>query len=185
MKKVLIPSIALASALIMSPAFAKSPMDYSYAGIQYFDQKLDDADCNQDGLNLYGSLEITSDLFAVASLADASGNNGCGSETIRAGIGYQTLFGADASVYGTLSYENTDVDHGQSDSGFVGAVGIRGFVARALEAKVEVAHHSAFDGNTVVNGGVAYWFNQQFAVTGDATLGSDASGIAAGVRMNF
>ena len=184
MKKILAPSIVLA-ALVASPSFAKSPMDYSYAGIQYFDQDLDDADCSQDGFNLYGSLEITSDLFAVGSLADASGNNGCGSETIRVGVGYQTLFGADGSVYGTLSYENTDVDAGQSDSGFVGAVGIRGFVARALEAKIEVAHHSAFDGNTVVNGGVAYWFNQQFAVTGDASLGSDASAIAAGVRMNF
>lgn len=185
MKKILIPTIALATALAASPSFAKSPMDYSYAGIQYFDQDLDDADCNQDGFNLYGSLEITSDLFAVASLADASGNRGCGSETIRAGIGYQTLFGADGSIYGTLSYENTDADIGEDDSGFVGAVGIRGFVARALEAKIELAHHSAYDGNTVVNGGVAYWFNQQFAVTGDASIGSDASAIAAGIRMNF
>lgn len=184
MKKILVPSIALAAVLSASTSFAKSPMDYSYVGIQYFDQELDDYDCNQDGFNLYGSLEITSDLFAIGSLTDASGDV-CGSETIRAGIGYQTLFGADGSIYGTLSYENTDADSGEDDSGFVGAVGIRGFVARALEAKIEVAHHSAFDGNTVVNGGVAYWFNQQFAVTGDASLGSDASAIAAGIRMNF
>jgi hypothetical protein len=184
MKNFFAPSLILATAIAL-PAVAKSPMDYSYVGVQYFKQNLDDADCNQDGFNVYGSLEINSDLFAIASLADASGNRGCGSETARIGIGYQTLFGADGSVYGTLSYENTDVDHGHSDSGFVGAVGIRGFVARALEAKVEVAHHSAFDGNTVVNGGVVYWFNQQFAVTGDASIGSEASGIAAGVRMNF
>jgi len=185
MKKLLITSLVLGSVLMAHQAAAKSPMDYSYAGIRYFDQRLDDADCSQDGLNIYGSLEINADLFAIGSITDASGNRNCGSETMSAGIGYQTLFGADGSLYGTLSYENTSVDHGESDSGFVGAVGIRGFVARALEAKVEVAHHTAFDGNTVINGGVVYWFNQQFAATGDVGLGSDVSTIAVGLRMNF
>jgi hypothetical protein len=185
MKKLLITSLAFGSVLMAHQVSAKSPMDYSYAGIRYFDQHLDDADCSQDGFNIYGSLEINADLFAIASVTDASGNRNCGSETISAGIGYQTLFGADSSLYGTVSYENTDVDYGQSDSGIIAAVGIRGFVARALEAKIEAAHHTAFDGNTVINGGVAYWFNQQFSVTGDVSLGSDASTIAAGLRMNF
>jgi hypothetical protein len=183
MKKLILTSAILASVAV--PAFAKSPMDYSYAGVQLVKQNLDDADCNQDGLNLYGSLEINADLFAVGSITDVSGNKGCGSETLSVGVGYQTLFGADGSVYGVVSYENTDVDHAESDSGLVGAVGIRGFVARALEAKIELAHHTAFDGNTMVNGGVVWWFNQQFAVTGDVSLGSDQSSIAGGIRMNF
>lgn len=184
MKKLLIPCMAITAAL-SAHSFAKSPMDYSYAGIQYFDQRLDDADCSQDGLNLYGSVEINADLFAIGSFSDASGDNNCGSETISIGVGYQTLFGADSSVYGSLSYEDTNVDFGNGDSGLIGAAGIRGFVARQLEAKVEVAHHTAFDGNTVINGGVAYWFNQQFAATGDVSLGSDVSTIAVGLRMNF
>jgi hypothetical protein len=185
MKKLLITSLAFGSVLLAHQAAAKSPMDYSYAGVRYFDQRLDDADCSQDGLNIYGSLEINADLFAVGSVTDASGDNGCGSETISAGIGYQTLFGADGSLYGTVSYETTDVDYGDGDSGLIGAVGIRGFVARALEAKIEAAHHTAFDGNTVINGGVAYWFNQQFAATGDVSLGTDVSTVAVGLRMNF
>lgn len=184
MKKLLIPCLAIAAAF-STQAVAKSPMDYSYAGIQYFEQDIDDADCNQDGLNLYGSVEINADLFAIGSYTDASGNRNCGSETVSIGIGYQTLFGADSSVYGSLSYEDTDVDFGHSDSGLIGAVGIRGFVANQLEAKLEVAHHTAFDGNTVVNGGVAYWFNKQFAATGDVSLGSEASALGVGVRMNF
>jgi len=185
MRKLLIPTLAVSSLLFTTSAIAKSPMDYSYAGVQYFDQRLDDADCSQDGFNLYGSLEINADLFAIGSLSDANGNRNCGSETMSVGIGYHTLFGADGSVYGTFSVENTDVDVGESDSGFVGAIGIRGFIARQLEAKIEAAHHTAFDGNTVVNAGVAYWFNQQFAVTGDASLGTDASTAAIGLRMNF
>jgi hypothetical protein len=184
MKKLFIPCLAITAA-ISANALAKSPMDYSYVGIQYFDQHLDDADCSQDGLNLYGSMEINADFFAIGSLTDASGNNGCGSETFRVGAGYQTLFGAASSLYGTLSYEDTNVDQGESDSGIIGAVGIRGFFAPQLEAKVEIAHHTAFDGNTVINGGVAYWFHQQFAATGDVSLGSDASTVAVGLRMNF
>ncbi len=185
MKKLLLTSLALSSALMMHQAAAKSPMDYSYAGIRYFDQHLDDGDCSQDGLNIYGSLEFSADLFAIGSLSDASGNRECGAEAISIGVGYQTLFGADGSVYGTVSYENVDADYGDSDSGLIAAVGIRGFISRALEAKVELAHHTTFDGNTVINGGAAYWFNQQFAVTGDLGLGSDISTVAIGLRMNF
>jgi hypothetical protein len=185
MKKLVISTLIVSSVMAAQQSIAKSPMDYSYAGVRYFDQRLDDADCSQDGLSIYGSVEINEDLFAIGAISDASGNRGCGSETISAGVGYQTLFGADSSLYGSLSYESTNVDYGKSDSGLVGAVGIRGFISRALEAKIEAAHHTAFDGNTVLNGGVVYWFNQQFAATGDVSLGSDVSTIAVGMRMNF
>ena len=164
---------------------AKSAVSYNYAGLQYLSQNLDDADCSQDGLSLNGSMELDSDFFALGSYTDVSGSHGCGSETINLGGGYRTLFGADSSLYGTLSYENTSVDYGHSDSGLIAAVGLRGFYQANLEAKIELAHHTAFDGNTVLTGGVAYWFDPRFSATGEVSLGSDASGIAVGVRMSL
>jgi hypothetical protein len=182
LSSILITSCALLSAPL---TWAKSAVSYDYAGIQYLSQNLDDADCSQDGLNIYGSMELNSDFFAIGSLADVGGSKNCGSSTLSLGAGYQELFGADSSIYGTLSYENTSVDHGHSDSGLVAAVGLRGFFQPNLEAKIELAHHTAFDGNTVINGGLVYWFQSNLAATGDLSLGSDTSGIAVGLRMSF
>ena len=181
LSSILITSCALLSAPL---SWAKSAVSYNYAGIQYLSQNLDNKDCSQDGLNIYGSMDINSDFFAVGSLSDVSGGK-CGSSTLSAGVGYQELFGADSSIYGTLSYENTSVDVGSSDSGLVAAVGLRGFYQANLEGKIELAHHTAFDGNTVINGGVVYWFQSNIAATGDLSLGSDTSGIAVGLRMSL
>lgn len=164
---------------------AASRISYNYAGIQFVDQDVDDYDCNQDGLRLNGSLELNDDFFVVGAISDVSGNRGCGSEAISAGIGYHTLFGADSSIYGALSFENISPDNGSSDSGLVAAVGLRGFVLNKLEARAEIAHHTVGDGNTVLGGGVAYWFAPQVAVTGDVGLGTEASEIGVGLRVNF
>ena len=160
-------------------------ISYNYAALQYIDQDVDDYDCNQDGLRLNGSLELNSDFFAIGSYSDVSGNRGCGSEAISAGLGYRAVFGADSSIYGTLAAENISPDGGSSDSGLVAAVGLRGFINNNLEAKAQIAHHTAFDGNTVLSGGLAYWFAPQFAATADVGLGSEASEIGLGLRMNF
>lgn len=177
--------IALVAWLCTSiSAYAAPGISYNYAGLQYVDQDLDDANCDQDGLRLNGSLELSSDFFAVGYISDVSGGR-CGSEALGVGIGYRTLFGADSSIYGTLSAEHISPDGSGSDTGLVAAIGLRGFVLNNLEAKVELSHHTVYDGNTVLGGGVAYWFAPQFAVTGDVGLGSEVSEVAVGVRMNF
>lgn len=160
-------------------------ISYNYAALQFVDQDVDDYDCNQDGLRLSGSLELNSDFFAIGSYSDVSGSSGCGAETLSAGLGYHTVFGADSSIYGTLAAENISPDHSGSDTGLVAAVGLRGFINNDLEAKVQLAHHTTFDGNTVLSGGIAYWFAPQFAATADVGLGSEASELGIGLRMNF
>nr|WP_324257053.1 hypothetical protein [Cellvibrio fontiphilus] len=176
--------IAAAGLLGSVNAMANSPLSYNYGALQFVNQDVDDYDCNQDGLRVSGSLELNSDFFAVGSFSDLSDGR-CGSDALSIGIGYHTLFGADSSLYGTLSAENIDVDYGDSDSGLVAAVGLRGFIDHKVEAKVQLAHHTAFDGNTVLSGGIAYWFANRFAATADVGLGTESSEIGLGVRMNF
>lgn len=180
-------SIIIAAAGVFGSVnvLANTGISYNYAGIQFVDQNLDDSDCNQDGLRVRGSLDLNSDFFALGSFTDLSGGR-CGAQAISAGIGYHTLFGADSSLYGALSFENISPDHnGDSDSGLIAAVGLRGFINNNVEAKVELAHHTAYDGNTLLNGGVAYWFAPNFSVTGDVGLGTESSEIGIGLRMNF
>ena len=183
MKKI---SFAIAAVSLFGSAsvMAKNVISYNYAGIQYIKQDVDDYDCTQDGLRLGGSFELNDDFFVLAAYSDVNGGR-CGSENLSGGLGYRTLFGADSSIYGALSVENTSVDDGESDSGLIAAAGIRGFVANNPELKAQLAHHTAFDGNTVLSGGVAYWFAPNFSVTGDVGLGSESSEAAAGLRFSF
>jgi len=183
MKKIsyLIAAVSLATS---ASVMARPGISYNYAGIQYVDQDVDDFDCNQDGLRVSGSFELNSDFFALGSFSDVSGG-GCGSQAFSAGVGYHTLFGADSSMYGALSFENISPDHGSSDSGMVVAAGLRGFINNDLEAKVELSHHTVGDGNTVLGGGVAYWFMPTLSVTGDVGLGTEGSEFAVGMRFNF
>mgnify|MGYP003576214505 CR=1 FL=1 len=177
-------ALVAVSAFASASVMARGAISYNYASLQYVDQEIDDSNCSQDGLRIAGSYALNSDFFVVGSLSDVSGGR-CGSENYSAGIGYRTLFGADSSIYGTLSAENTSVDHGNSDSGLIAAVGVRGYFAHNLEGKAQLAHHTAFDGNTVLSGGVAYWFAPTLSVTGDAGVGTESSEIAVGLRMNF
>ena len=176
-------SLTLAS--VTATAATNSALSYNYAGLQYVNQDLDDFDCDQDGLNLYGSLELTSEFFARGSFSDLGGDRGCGSETVSIGAGYRTAFSSQSSIYGVLSFEDTSVDQGDSDSGLVVAAGIRTYLASNLEGRIEVAHHTAFDGDTELNGGLAYWFDPRFALTGDVSFGSDQTTFAVGARVSF
>jgi hypothetical protein len=170
---------------VSATAATNSALSYNYAGLQYVSQDLDDFDCDQDGLNLYGSLELTSEFFARGSYSDLGGDRNCGSETVSIGAGYRTAFSSQSSIYGALSFEDTSVDHGHSDSGLIVAAGIRTYFGNNLEGRVEVAHHTAFDGDTEINGGLAYWFDPRFSLTGDVSVGSDQTTFAVGARVNF
>ncbi|WP_347331534.1 outer membrane beta-barrel protein [Marinimicrobium locisalis] len=184
--KAVIGSLAIAGALsaLSLPVLADA-VSYNYAGLRYVDQDLDDYDCGQDGLNVYGSLDIQQGFFGQASLTDVSGEGGCGSMTISASGGYRIPFNKQFDLYGTIGFESTDVDVGNDDSGLVIAGGLRGFIAENLEAKVELAHRTAFDGDTGINGGVAYFFTPQISATFDLGVSSEATTWGLGARMNF
>jgi|GEM_PF-865141 len=160
-------------------------VSYTYAGARYMFQDLDDHNCDQDGINLYGSLDIQDGWFAKAAFTDVSGDNNCGSSTVNAGGGYHTRFDDRMDMYATLSFESTSPDVGDSDSGLVMAGGIRGFLTGNLEGGLEIFHATAFDGTTGINGLLAYWFNDAVALTGDVGLASDVTTFAIGARLNF
>jgi hypothetical protein len=184
-KKIIYAATTL-SLIISMGAEARPKLSYTYAGAQFFDQDLDDPDCGQDGVRLNGSYALSSDFYAIGSFADANGDRCFGANDFQVGAGYHTLFGADSAIYGAVSFEHVSVDgNGDDDSGLVIAGGLRGFVTNELEAKIELAHHTVYDGNTSLNGGVAYWFHPKISATGDVSLGSEVVGVGVGIRVNF
>jgi hypothetical protein len=158
-------------------------ISFTHVGARYMLQDLDG--CDQDGPNIYGSLDIQDGWYARASFSDVSGSNGCGSTNVQVGGGFHTLLDRNLHMYGSLSFESISPDGWDSDSGLVLAAGIRGFLTGQLEGGVELMHSTTFDGNTSINGLLAYWFNDVVAITGDVGLGSEVTTFAIGARLNF
>lgn len=159
-------------------------VSFTHVGLRYMFQDLDQYDCDQDGPNIYGSLDIQDGWYARASFSDVSGDN-CGSTNVQAGGGYHTRFEDNMEMYGTVSFESISPDGYGSESGIVLAAGLRGFLSQQLEGGVELMHSSTGPGNTAINGLLAYWFNDAVAGTFDVGLGSDVTTFAVGARLNF
>lgn len=157
---------------------------YNYAGVRYISQNLDEWDCTQDGLNIYGSLDLNSGYFAQAGFTDVSGG-GCGSTTVMVQGGYRTAFNDKFFMYGTLGFESLSVDAGGSDSGLVLAGGLRGFVTANVETQFEVSHHTVGDGDTGVSGMVNYWLAPNMALTAGLDLSANGTAFSIGGRLNF
>ena len=175
---------ALSTQALAQNAQPNQQISYNYAGLQYLSQKLDDFNCTQDGLSLYGSMDLNSGWFAQAAYSDVSGG-GCGSSSLRGQGGYRTGFNDIFYLYGTVGFESISPDQGSSDSGLVAAGGLRGFIKPNIETQFELAHTTAGDGETTLSAGGSYWLESNIAVTSSITLGADATTFTIGGRINF
>ncbi|WP_053980380.1 hypothetical protein [Marinagarivorans algicola] len=185
------------SQVVVAQTYEKKPAKkvrptYTYAGVKYTTQSLDDyegngsnKECTQDGLNINGSYDFGNQFFARGSFTDVSGDEACGSSSLNVSGGYKVAWGATSHVYGLLGFQNVSPDNGSGDSGLVLGGGIRGYVVQGIEAYFEVEHSTVFDGETSANFGGAYWFNKNFSVTGDIGIGAEQRSLAIGGRMSF
>ena len=162
-----------------------SNLSYTYAGARFFNQKLDNFNCDQDGINLYGSLDIQDGWFAEGSYTDVSGDRCGGVSNIAANVGYYTPFNTTFNVYGTLGLERISPDIGNGDSGIVVSGGFRGFLTEQFEVKIELANRTTYSGSTGITGSTVYWFAPRISATFDLGLSSDVTTTSIGARMNF
>lgn len=168
-----------------SVARSSNGVSYNYAGVQYVSQSLDgNPSCTQDGLEVYGNLDIKDGFFAAATFGDVSGNF-CGSSRFVAGGGYRAAFNEQFDMYAKVQFESISPDAGASDSGLILAGGLRGFLTEQLEGSVELQHHTVYDGDTALVAGGRYWFNPEWAATFDFGFSADVTLIQFGARYNF
>lgn len=157
---------------------------YTYAGVKYTSQDLDDYDCTQDGLIIDGAFDVNGAVFAHGAFGDVSGD-GCGSTSLKAGLGYRSAWGEASHLYGKLAFQDVSPDVGDGDTGLVIGGGIRGFVVPGIEGYFEVEYSTLGEKSTDANFGGAYWVNKDFSATLDIGFGSDQRSFAIGARMNF
>lgn len=154
---------------------------YDYVGAQYLWQEWND--CEQDGLQVNGSLSFSEKLYAIAAISDVDGD-GCGSTATSIGLGYHTPMNNQFDWYASLSYINIDWGPGD-DTGLGAEGGIRGYIGERLESRFSLRHTTTDDGETSIGAGLSYWFSPRLAATADASAGGDTTTLLVGAQYAF
>ncbi len=179
--------IAAAALMTSSAVFAQTgapALSWTHAGVQYINQSLDDFNCDQDGIGVYGNLAVSDDWYVSGAYTDVSGAP-CGSSSFTVGGGYHQPFNDTFDWYGAIAFQTVSPDYGSSDSGIRLGGGLRGFLNPRLESRVELFHVTTHDGSTGIGGGLAYFFQPDIAGTFDLSFTSDSTAFAIGARLNF
>lgn len=154
---------------------------YDHIAVQYLWQEWQD--CEQDGLQVNGSLSMSERLYATAAISDVDGDD-CGSTATSIGIGYHAPMNNAFDWYASLSYINIDWGPGD-DTGLGAEGGIRGYIGERLESRVSLRHTTTDDGETSVGAGLSYWLSPRFAATTDASAGGDTVTLLVGAQYAF
>lgn len=154
---------------------------YDFVGVQYLWQEWND--CEQDGLQVNGSLSFSERLYATAAVSDVDGDY-CGSTATSIGLGYHAPMNNTFDWYASLSYINIDWGPGD-DTGLGAEGGIRGYIGERLESRVSLRHTTTDDGETSIGAGLSYWFSPRLAATVDASAGGDTTSFLLGAQYAF
>jgi len=185
MKKTFASALLASIYTLSTPiSFAEDPLSYNFATIQLVTQDLVRLNCDQDGLRIGGNYEVKENIFALGSFTDLSGSD-CGSETFSIGAGYHEKLNETTSFFGSVSFVNTDVDAGESDSGLSLSAGLRMFFSEEIEGRTSLTRVTTFSGETILSTGISYHFHEQFSFHGDINFGSETNSVAAGIRYDY
>ncbi len=191
----------LASALLMTTAFAAEGPRYTYVEAGYVSLDLDNGssfggDLDGDGFAIGGSLAVTDMFHIFTDYSDVdldSNNSGFSADysqfAIGGGINYPMSDTVD--VVGQLAYLDVEVDvdsFGSADeSGYGLYGGARAMIQPAWEVNGGISYSDLGDGidGTSFSLGTLYSFTEMFAVGAGFSVGDDVTSWTAGVRLYF
>lgn len=186
--------------ILLALAFACAPLatqaeeiSYSYLEAGYVNVDVDDFDEDVDGFLLRGSFEITENAFLFAGYSDLMATiNGFDIDftDIELGAGYAWPLSNTASLYGKISYVNSEAEaFGESldDDGYGLAAGVRGLVAPSFELEGYISYVDLSDlgDNTAFGAAARYYFMPQFALGVEAVFDDDATSYGIGFRWHW
>ncbi|MBC6904674.1 hypothetical protein DWB84_04230 [Saccharophagus sp. K07] len=171
-------------ATTIAPALAARP-NYNYIGAGYARQHLD-LDCEQDGLFLEASFTLNELIYFHGSHTDLTSSSWCGSTSTALSLGVRADIGRQSSLYGMATMINRDYGP-DSDAGFGGTIGARGFVSPGFEARAFITYESIDEIRETIYGvGMNLWFSRAFSLNAEVATSDDSNeSFAVGLRFNF
>lgn len=177
-------AVVVLALVFVAPSYAARP-NYNYLGAGYARQHLD-IDCEQDGIYIEGSLALNEIAFFHGQHTDLTGNKGCGSTSTSLSLGLRADVGRESGIYLLATMINRDYGP-DSDAGFGGTLGARGYFSPGVEGRAFVTHESIDDlSETIFGMGLNYWFSRAFSLNAEiATSNESNESFALGLRFNF
>ena len=183
----------VAAALLAGSAAAAEGPRYTYGEIGYsvidFDNFSDDADV----YSADGSLALTDRLHLIAGYLNGSvdtSNVNIDLEGAQGGLGMHFPLNETVDFVADVAYvwEKVDANRGfgsNDEDGYAVNVGLRAMLTPEFEVNGGGSYADVSDDDTALNLGVVYNFNRMFAITGNVSVGDNATAYGAGLRLYF
>jgi hypothetical protein len=182
----------VAAMLFAGSAVASEGPRYTFGEIGYARVDFDNFNEDADVFGANGSLAISDRIYLIASYSDgsidASGFD-VDLKTAEAGAGLHFPLNDKVDFIVDASYIWAEVDadnfNSQDDDGYGIRVGLRAMLTPQFELNGGGTYADVTDDETAAYVGVVYNFTDMFAITGDVSVGDDATSYGVGMRLYF
>jgi len=182
---------AAAMVLAGSAAASEGPR-YTYGELGYSQIDFDNFSEDADVVSADGSLAVSDLIYLIASYSygtiDASGFD-VDLTTVNAGAGLHFPLNQTIDFVADLSYIWAEIDadnfSSQDDDGFGLRAGLRAMLTPQFELNGGGTYVDVSDDETALYVGAVYNFTDMFAVTGNVTVGDNATSYGIGMRLYF
>lgn len=190
-------TLGTAIALVLAVPVATQAADFNYSFIDaalapHAEVEAQNQDIDGKGLQVRGSLAVSSNLFVIAQVQALDLDYGIDATRLMVGGGGHWPIANNVDFIGTIGVSQLNVDYGRNDEDdtgvFLGAK-VRASVAPRVELEGGVEYSSAevgSAGNDVyLVGEGRYHFNDRFSVGGLINYGGDTELIGVTARLSF
>jgi hypothetical protein len=182
----------VAAALLAGSAAAGEGPRYTYGELGYSRVDFDNFSEDADLFNASGSLAVTDRVHLIAGYSngsiDGSGVNvDLESATIGAGVNFPLNEKIDLVADAAYAWAKVDANNfgSDSDDGYALNVGLRAMLTPQFELNGGGTYVDISDDNTAAYVGAVYNFTDMFALSGNISVGDNATAYSAGLRLYF
>jgi hypothetical protein len=178
--------------LLAGSAAAREGPRYTYGELGYARVDFDNFSEDADLFGANGSLAVSDQIYLIAAYSDGSiDGNGFDIDLkqAEAGVGLHFPLNSKVDFTADASYVWAEVDahrfNSQDDDGYAIRAGIRAMLTPQFELNGGGSYVDVSDDNTALYVGAVYNFTDMFAMTGNVSVGDNATAYGVGLRLYF
>jgi len=182
----------VAAMLLAGSAAASEGPRYTYGELGYARIDFDNFNEDADVFGANGSLAVSDQIYLIAAYSDgnidASGFD-IDLKQAEAGVGLHFPLNSKVDFTADAAYVWAEVDadgfNSQDDDGYALRAGIRAVLTPQFELNGGGSYVDVSDDDTALYVGAVFNFTDMFALTGNVSVGDNATAYGIGLRMYF
>lgn len=190
-KKLLFTSLLLSALSTSTVAIAKSP-SWNNVGVGYINVDIDDVDYEPSGFALFGSHLVNENIYVHAkylSTEDDIFGEDLEITTLNLGLGYRHSLNVATDLFGEVSYLSADAEYNnqsEDENGYSLAIGVKSMLTENVEGVLSASRDS-IDGesDTAINLELSYFVSEQFSFGAGYSFSDEANSLSLGIKVHF